>query len=235
VAPLILVFRAGKLYVGDAGANDIARYDAATGAFIDVFVPAGSGGMGQEFGVPQEFNFGPDGNLYVASPPTAATTSKVLRFNGTTGAFIDVFVGSDAVSNPSGLTFGPNGDLYVTNDEGVNRYSGRTGALIQTFVGQGSGGLSGPVGIRFGPDGNFYVASSTNGQILRYNKNGRFIDAFVPAGRGDISGPRVIEWKSTIVVCHHPPGNNGKANSITIGYLSASDHLAHGDILGPCT
>ena len=234
VTPLILVFRDDKLYIGDSGANDIARYDAVTGEFIDVFVPPGSGGMGQEFGVPQEFSFGPDRNLYVSSPPTTTTRGKVLRFNGLTGAFIDVFVGSEAVSNPSGLIFGPNGDLYVTNDNGVNRFNGRTGALIDAFVGQGSGGLSGPVGMAFGPDGNFYVSSADNGQILRYNKKGRFIDAFVPAGRGDISGPRVIKWKSTIVVCHSKRKGE-KAKSITVGYLSATERLAHGDKLGPCT
>jgi WD40 repeat protein len=233
MAPLILLFHDDKLYVGDIEANNIVRYNAATGAFIDVFVPAGSGGMGQEFGVPQEFVFGPDGNLYVASPATSTTTNMVLRFNGRTGAFIDVFVGSDAVSNPGGLTFGPDGDLYVTNDNGVNRYNGKTGALIHTFVRQGSGGLDGPVGIAFGPDGNFYVASSNTGEILRYNNKGRFIDAFVPAGRGDITGPRVIKWKTTTVVCHSE-GKHDNGTSITIGYLSAPEHLAHGDELGPC-
>jgi hypothetical protein len=243
IAPLILVFHDNKLYVGDIGANDIARYDAVTGAFIDVFVPARSGGMGRDQGAPQEFAFGPDGNLYVASPNTGPTpgpddppinTSKVLRFNGRNGAFIDAFVGSDAVSNAGGLMFGPNGVLYVTSDNGVNRYNGKTGALIDAFVGQGSGGLDGPVGIAFGPDGNFYVASANNGKILRYNTKGRFIDAFAAPGNGDISGPRVIKWKSTTVVCHSQ-GNGEKAKSITVGYLSARERLAHGDKLGPCT
>jgi DNA-binding beta-propeller fold protein YncE len=233
VAPLILVFHDSKLFVGDASANQILRYDAATGAFIDVFVPAGSGGMGQEFGVPQGFGFGTDGNLYVSNPPTSTTVGNVLRFNGRTGAFIDVFIRDDAVSNPGGLTFGPHGDLYVTSDNGVNRYNGKTGALIDTFVDQGSGGLDSPVGIAFGPDGNFYVASTNTGQILRYDRKGRFIDAFVQAGRGDISGPRTIEWKVSTVVCHSK-GSHDKGKSITIGYLSAAEHLAHGDVLGPC-
>lgn len=224
-APLILVFREGKLYVGDIGTQSIRRYDAATGAFIDVFVQPGSAGMGD--GDPQEFAFGPDGNLYVASP----FTSQVLRFNGNTGAFIDTFVGSDAIAGPSGLLFGPHGDLYVTSGYGVNRYNGKTGALIDAFVASGSGGLIDPVGITFGPDKNFYVASSGTGEVLRYDKKGGFLDAFVPAGRGGISGPRVIKFKSTTVVCHR---QNGTAKSITIGYLSAPEHLAQGDVLGPC-
>lgn len=132
-----------------------------------------------------------------------------------------------------GLAFGPDGNLYVTDRSGIARYNGRTGALIDAFVVQGSGGLVGPVGITFGPDKNFYVADSEVGQILHYDKKGRFVDAFVPAGRGDISGPRIIEWKATTVVCHSK-GKHDKSKSITIGYLSAPEHLAHGDALGPC-
>ncbi len=39
------------------------RYDGSTGAFLDVFVPAGSGGLDG----PLNATFGPDGNLYVGS------------------------------------------------------------------------------------------------------------------------------------------------------------------------
>lgn len=39
--------------------DDILRYNGATGAFIDAFVTAGSGGLSQPGGV----RFGPDGQL----------------------------------------------------------------------------------------------------------------------------------------------------------------------------
>lgn len=233
VVPLILVFHDGKLYVGDVGTRAILRYNATTGAFIDVFVkPADNGGMGD--GDPQDYAFGPDGNLYVSS----YATDRVLRFHRRTGAFIDEFIGSDAVNDPGGLIFGPRGDLYVTSGNGVNRYNSRTGALKGAFVTQGSGGLFSPVGIRFGPDRNLYVASLGpgdvgEGEILRYDRKGRFIDSFVPTGRGGMSGPRVIEFKSTITICHQRRGEH-KDKTITIGYLSASEHVAHGDALGRC-
>ena len=47
--------------------------------------------------------FGPDGNLYVSS----GITDEVLRYNGATGAFIDVFVtaGSGGLNEPTFLIF----------------------------------------------------------------------------------------------------------------------------------
>ena len=236
VVPLILVFRDGLLYVGDLGTRSIRRYDAFTGepiaggTFIET-APQGTGG-----GDPQGFEFGPDGNVYVASE----ATSRVLRYNGSTGAFIDEFVpaGPDGVASPSGLTFGPDGDLYVgsTTRNEVRRYDFPTGQLIDVFVQPGSGGLSVPVGIIFGPDGKLYVASAESGDVLRYDgRTGEFIDAFVPAGRGGISGPRVIAFKSTITVCHRPPGNPDKGKTLTIGYLVGREHVVgHGDTVGRC-
>jgi streptogramin lyase len=240
--PLVLVFGPdGNLYVGDVGALAqgglaIRRYDGHTGAPIDVFVASGSGGLGA--GDPQFFTFGPDGNLYVASQGT----HRILRFSGTTGAFMDAFVaaGSGGLEAPSGLVFGPDGNLYVgsTTNNTVLRYDGATGAFIDVFVLPGSGGLIVPVGLVFGPDGNLYVASAENngnGSVLRYDGHtGAFLDVFVPTGTGGISGPRTILFKEKIAICHRPPGNPANAKTISIGYLSARDHLAHGDLVGPC-
>ena len=53
--------------------------------------------------------FGPDGNLYVAG----ANINSVLRFDGATGAFKDVFAAGNGMSGTVGLTFAPNGDLFV--------------------------------------------------------------------------------------------------------------------------
>ncbi|REK17445.1 MAG: hypothetical protein DWQ37_06550 [Planctomycetota bacterium] len=89
--------------------------------------------------------FGPDGNLYVNSQGT----DQVLRYNGATGAFIDVFASGGGLDRPIDLTFGPDGNLYVGNpgvipSGNVLRYDGDTGAFIDVFAtvpGFGPGGL----------------------------------------------------------------------------------------------
>ena len=37
-----------------------------------------------------------------------------------------------------------------------------------------------------------------------------------------------------VTICHIPPGNPSKARTKSISGKSVDDHLAHGDLLGPC-
>jgi len=60
-------------------------------------------------------------------------------------------VSSGGLSDPRGLAFGPDGNLYVVsnfNNEAL-RYNGTTGAFIDTFVASGSGGLRSPQDLLF--------------------------------------------------------------------------------------
>src|SRR5215472_1354379 len=118
----------------------------------------------------------------------------VLEYNGTTGAFVTAFVGagSGGLNNPSGLVFGPNGNLFVTSvgTGQVLEYNGTTGAFVTAFVGAGSGGLNNPSGLVFGPNGNLFVTSVGTAQVLEYNgTTGAFVTAFVGAGSGGLGGP----------------------------------------------
>lgn len=203
----------GNLYATSGGVNappgssSVLRFNGKTGEFIDAFVPAGSGGLTG----PRALVFGPDGNLYVnCSDPGPGS---VLRYDGTTGAFLDVFVsansnpfGENSAGYPRGLVFGPDGNLYVSNlwadHTSVLRYDGQTGALIDAFVPDGSGGLSYQSSPLFGPDGNLYLRNTQNpggpGAVLRFDGNtGAFIDQFVPYGSGGLSANFCFVFRNT--------------------------------------
>jgi streptogramin lyase len=182
-----------NLYVASsASPGAVSRFNGLTGTLVGV--PFGSGQLSN----PEALTFGPDGNLYVAG----GDTNSVLRYNPTTGAFINAFVsaGSGGLSSARGLVFGPDGNLYVTSfgTGQVLRYNGTTGALLGTFVTAGSGGLSLPRGLIFGPDGNLYVGSFGSGDVLRYNgSTGAFIDDFVPSTSGGLGGPTFLAFFTT--------------------------------------
>jgi len=105
--------------------------------------------------------------------------------------------------------------------------------LLEVFV--PPGGVVTPVGLTFGPDGHLYVANAGTAEVLRFDgMSGAFIDVFVEAGAGGLTGPRMIAWKAKTKVCHAPEEGNARPHTLSIGYLSAFDHLQHGDTLGPC-
>jgi IPTL-CTERM motif len=91
----------------------VLRYNGTTGAFLNAFVAAGSGGLSAPIGLV----FGPDGNLYVAS----RGTNQVLRYNGTTGAFLNAFVagGSGGLGFPGFLVFRSSAPIPTLSEWGM--------------------------------------------------------------------------------------------------------------------
>ena len=178
LASLPVAAQSSEYLVIDASNDRVLRFDASTGAFVNVLVSAGSGGLKQA----QDMTVGPDSNLYVSS----WGTGSIKRYNSTTGAYLGDFVasGSGGLSNPDQVIFGPDGNLYVSDRffARVLRYDGRTGAFLGTFVSDAR--LGGFVAFTFGPDGRLY-ASMFNGSpqcILRFNgTTGAFVDVFACA------------------------------------------------------
>jgi hypothetical protein len=152
----------GNLYVADGRTNRVLRYHGSTGAFLGVFVAAGSGGLAD----PSDLVFGPDGALYVSS---FGGPAAVLRYSGTTGALLGTFVpmGSAGVEEPLAISFGPDGLLFVVCDEDahIRRYDGATGAFVDVFATAGSPALT---DLSFGPDGDLYASNGEFNQVLRF-------------------------------------------------------------------
>jgi sugar lactone lactonase YvrE len=203
--PVGLMFGAdGNLYVSGFSSSSVRRYDPA-GMFLGVFVAdnPSSPGINESGGLLQapELIFGPDGSLYVSS----FGNHRILRYDGATGAFIDVFapnrgalndIQSGQLANPIGMAIGPNGTLYVSsfNTNCIQNYDATTGDFIAPFVADDpttlnideSSGLFGPTTLLFGPDANgdgssdLYVSSFNTNSVKRFDgATGAFIDDFV--------------------------------------------------------
>lgn len=235
--PFGMTLRGGRLYVTSRGSDEVLRYDGASGAFIDAFVGAASGGLNG----PDDLTFGPDGNLYV----TSLNTNSVLRYNRTTGLLIGVFVlpESGGLRLPRGLIFGPDGNLYVSSvgTNSILRYNGTTGDFIDTFVPSQSGGLSFPRDLLFGSDGNLYVCSQLSNSILRYDgRTGGFMGAFVPPGSGGLVAPGFMVFSDGGSGSNNPPpsgdtppdsgtgmgggGTGGGPPPLIIGFLTGANN-----------
>jgi DNA-binding beta-propeller fold protein YncE len=188
----------GNLYVGSRGTpygtNSVYRYNGTTGGIINTFVTAGSGGLNDPIGLA----FGADGNLYVSSfsshsvmryqGPSGSAPGSPLPATGQTGATF-VAAGSGGLITPEELTFGPDGNLYVSDaNAGVLKYDATTGGFLAPFVAHGAGGFDNTRGIVFDQDGRLYVADTDTNRIHRYDNQGNYLDDPV-AGTQTVLGP----------------------------------------------
>ncbi len=178
----------GNLLVASANNDSVLRYNGTNGAFLNAFITNGSG----QLNYPVWLEFRRE-SLFVSSQ----LNHRVLRYNATNGAFLGTFVAEGTVSGPSGMTFGPDGHLYVVGRFGshVMRYDGTNGSFLGAFVPAGVGGLSQPFGCHFGPDGNFYVVSGNSNKVARFDgTNGIYLGDFVMTGTGNLSLPIGLEF-----------------------------------------
>ncbi len=187
----------GNIYVSDTATDAVHRFHGRTFASMGVFVPSGSAGLND----PQGLCFGPDGDLFVTS--AGGDTPKVLRFNGTTGAFVSYFVAAGAPM-PGGITFGSDGNLYyVCNTcQDVMRFNGQTGVFIDLFVkSQQADSPKRPRGLVFGPDGHLYVTcASIDDCVRRYDgQTGVFMDFFAVGGLNDPLDLAFTPWGTLLV------------------------------------
>ncbi len=127
-----------------------------------------------------------DSALYELDPTTGNVLKTIVApyTYGTPTSAADIF------AQPSGITFGSDGNLYITVQgdytpssqygpanvvpESILQYNFATNTL-STFIGSnvldGLAGQTGgffPQGVAFGPDGNLYVSSAGTGDVFRF-------------------------------------------------------------------
>lgn len=179
----------------------VARFQVDTGKYLGDLDRSGYDGTF----FPRGLLFGADGLLYVSSSNNFNAGNRlgghVLRFDTRANKFKDVFITNvPGLNRPEGMTFGPDGNLYVTtfNDpaaaatttDGVMVFHGKTGALLDRFdfYKPGETRLTAQF-LLFGPGGHLYVpisgpSNDVAGEVRRYNVKAKTYDVFTPKGKG---------------------------------------------------
>jgi hypothetical protein len=118
------------LYVSSTTTHEVLVYSGVDGSPLGAFVAAGSGGLQNPF----DMAFGPDGHLYVVTSGT--DNPKVYRFDGVSGAFIDIVIPGGLAKATRFIAFDSQGDLYVSNmmEHEVLRYHRPQGRTDQKLV-----------------------------------------------------------------------------------------------------
>ena len=157
----VIFGRDGNLYVSDRFSGRVLRYDGLTGASLGTFVDdARLGGF-------VAFTFGPDNRLYASM--FNGSPQCILRFDGTTGTFVDEFAcAPDSSSAFSGLAFGSDGRLYASRYHlgEVWQLDGSSGTLLRTLHCPGDARAD---YLGFGPDGRLYVSTLSANDTSRFD------------------------------------------------------------------
>ena len=225
VQPGDLKFRNGTLYVADHGnivdpqgpnptpygGTSVYQYNANTGALtgsINFGYPAGPSGLAFD---PRPAGLGGDPNkLYIS----LFNVNQVAQYDLNTHN-LATYASGAGMFTPSGIAFGPNGDLYVVNlfTASIQEFHQNAGTGLGDYVGAlpSTGASSFPTGIAFTQGGSFLVSTlgpgSPAGVVLSYDSEGSSWNTFATSGSLGSPGPLLLS----------PIAGDGNADGIVNG------------------
>jgi len=166
----------GWVYVGEQRDSGRLLRFAPDGTFINVVTVLGGANR------PESVEAGPDGHVYVTDAFGGAG-DRVFRVDvSQPAAAVSTFIPQSgtgySLNNPRGISFGPNGNAFVSdrNNNRVLEFDGSTGALVGTFVAS----VSSPQDA-YWHQSELYVSSGNT--VRRYDSSGVFQESFT-AGTG---------------------------------------------------
>ena len=174
-------------------------------------------------------------DLIVAS--SFLTGEGLYRYTAPNGTFSQFFSGTE-LTNAYAIAIGPDGLLYAGGhgSDNVVRYNPATGALVDTFVTSGSGGLDKAAGLAFGPDGHLYVSSQFTDEVLKYDgTTGTFLGTFVTAGSGGVDAPTALMFRGDgyLYVSGYNTDNILRYDAVTGAFVDEFVTTASGGLNGP--
>ena len=124
----------GNLYLPGWDSNNVVRWDPRTGE-TSVAVASRTAGLLNTRGLLATRD---GANMFITSEGSGA----VLKWNLASGVVTPFTTG---LSGPTGIAWGVDGNLLVSNANGVERIDPATGARLGPFIPDGTGGISGQV------------------------------------------------------------------------------------------
>ena len=208
--PVGIALAGGKLYVADAGTNDIVRFSTA----ITYEMQWGEYPNPGVEDLPTGVAVDAAANVYV----TNKTQDVIQKFDAS-GAFLLQWGGTGSTAgllqNPAAIAVSPvSGDVYVadTSNQRIQRFS-PTGTYLGQWGSFGTdiGQFDGPAGIAIDASGDVYVADSNNNRIQKFGAGGAFVTTWgsgPTSGDGEFKGPKGIAIDASGNVWVADPGNN---------------------------
>ena len=187
---------ANDLFVSGYFSNNVAIYDACSGAFLRQLEQAGriQGAQAVRYNAR-------DNLIYVVSEGNG----QIQRYrHDATYAFVDVFAQFAANFDPTGIAFGPGGEVYVASYglSRVDELNPSSGATIGTVLPSDSGLLGADNGLMVSGDGKLYVPGYDTSTVARVDLATSEVDAtFVDSGTGGLFETRgLVDEGATILV-----------------------------------
>jgi len=187
---------ANHLFVSGYFSNNVAIYDACSGVFLRQLEVAGriQGAQAVRYNAR-------DNLIYVVSEGN----DQIQRYrHDATYAFVDVFAQFAANFDPTGIAFGPNGEVYVGSYglSRVDELDPSSGATIGTVLPSDSGLLGADNGLMVSADGKLYVPGYDTSTVARVDLATSEVDAtFVDSGTGGLFETRgLVDEGTTILV-----------------------------------
>jgi hypothetical protein len=239
VQPGDLKFNGSTLYVADHGnivgaesptpipygGTSVYTYSATTGAntgAIDFGAPLGPSGLAFDTR-PASLGGNPN-NLYIS----LFNANEVVQYNLATHAMTTYAAGS-GMTTPSGIAFGPNGDLYVVNlfTASVQEFHQNAGGTADYLTALPTTGTNSfPDGIAFTQEGKLLVSTLgpglAPGAVLSYDAAGSTWDTFTTSPSLGSPGPITLT----------PIAGDANADGVVNG-LDANQIAAHWLSAGP--